>query len=68
MADNVHVHESPSSGGGFGLVALIIAVVVLLVVVWFVFAGGGATRDTGTTIQVPEQIDVNVTTPGGDQQ
>jgi hypothetical protein len=67
MADDVHVHQAPGSGGGMGWVAAVIAVVVLLLVVWFLFAGGAA-DDGGTTIEVPEEIDVNIETPSGGGQ
>lgn len=65
MADDVHVHQAPESGrggGGFGAVAAIIAVVALLLVMWFIFGGGGG---DSSTVEVPEQINVDVNAPSG---
>lgn len=69
MADTVHVHET-RDGGGMGWLAVVIAILLLIVVVWFLFAGGGgegggAEIDAGTTIEVPDEIDVNVNPPAG---
>jgi hypothetical protein len=62
MADDVHVHQTPSGGGGMGWVAALVAVVVLLLVVWFLFAGGNTEPDTD--IEVPDQIEVDINAPG----
>ena len=48
-------------GGGGGVLAIVLLIIVVLVLLWVFrdqlgFTGG----DTGTDIEVPEQIDVNV--------
>lgn len=48
-------------GGGGGVLAVVLLIIVVLVLLWVFrdqlgFTGG----DTGTDIEVPEQVDVNV--------
>jgi hypothetical protein len=66
MAEDVHVHQQPSGnggGGGSGLIVGLVAVVLLVIVVWFLFMRGGA--DTGPN--VPDQIQVDINAPQGNQ-
>lgn len=56
-----------SNGGGAGL---IIGIVILVVVVALFFIYGlpaMRNNDSGTTVNVPDQIDVNVDTPSTNQ-
>ena len=49
------------SGGGGGLLAVVLLIIVVLVLLWVFSDQLGLTGgDTGTDIEVPEQIDVNV--------
>jgi hypothetical protein len=50
-----------------GWVAAVVAVVVLLLVVWFLFAGG-AGDNGGTTIEIPDEIDIEIDAPAGGGQ
>ena len=54
MAD-VQIQQTPSSGGGSGLVWGIVVVILLAVIAWFVF-GGGLTQNKTTKVEI--------TTPG----
>jgi hypothetical protein len=49
------------SGGGGGILAVVLLIIVVLVLLW-VFRDqlGFTSADTGTDIEVPEQIDVNI--------
>ena len=68
MADDVHVHQAPNrGGGGMGWVTALVAVVVLILVAWFLFASA-QTRDSGTTIEVPDRIEIEVDAPSGGQR
>lgn len=52
--------ERDGGGGGGGVLAIVLLVIVVLVLLW-VFRGQlGLSGDSGTDINVPEQIDVNV--------
>jgi uncharacterized membrane protein len=48
-------------GGGGGVLAVVLLIIVVLVLLWVFRDQLGFTgTDTGTDIEVPEQIDVNV--------
>jgi len=49
------------SGGGGGVLAIVLLIIVVLVLLW-VFRDqlGFGSADTGTDIEVPEQVDVNI--------
>ena len=64
MAEEVHVHQAPSSGnggGGPGWIVALLVVIILAAVLWFAFG-----RTTETTI-VPDEIeaDIDVNLPSG---
>lgn len=47
--------------GPGGLIALLVGIAAVVLIVWLVVSNLGAvTGDGGTTVDVPEQIDVNV--------
>lgn len=48
------------SGGGGGVLAVVLLIIVVLVLLWVFRDQLGFTGDTGTDIEVPEQVDVNV--------
>ena len=47
-------------GGGGGVLAIVLLIIVVLVLLWVFRDQLGLTGDTGTDVNVPEQIDVNV--------
>jgi uncharacterized membrane protein len=48
-------------GGGGGILAIVLLVIVVLVLLWvFREQLGFAGADTGTHIDVPEQVDINI--------
>jgi hypothetical protein len=66
MADNdrdtehTTVVESSGGGGGGGVLAVVLLIIVVLVLLWVFRAQLGLTGDSGTDINVPNSIDVNV--------
>ena len=65
MADNdrdtehTTVVESDGGGGG-GVLAVVLLIIVVLVLLWVFRAQLGLSGDSGTDINVPNSIDVNV--------
>jgi hypothetical protein len=60
---DVHVHQAPSDGsGGAGWVVAVVAIVLLVLVIWFLFGRGGV-QEQQPTIEIPEQIDVDINAP-----
>lgn len=65
MADPDHdtehttVIERDGGGGGGGVLAVVLLVIVVLVLLW-VFRGQLGFGSSGTNINVPDSIDVNV--------
>lgn len=65
----------PSGGGGMGWILALVVLVLVLLLAWFLFAGNGGEPDTqidlevpqaeAPTIEVPDEIDVDVRTDGG---
>ena len=55
------VVERDGGGGGGGVLAVVLLIIVVLVLLWVFRDQLGLTgADTGTDIEVPEQVDVNV--------
>lgn len=52
--------ERDGGGGGGGVLAVILLLIAVLVLLWVFRDQLGLSGDTGTDIEVPEQIDVNV--------
>lgn len=76
----VEVRQEPprnGGGGGVGWVLALVVLVLVLLLAWFFFAGGGGEEAPSTdvdvevpqadapTIEVPDEIDVNVGRDGG---
>ena len=47
-------------GGGGGVLAVVLLIIVVLVLLWVFRDQLGFTGDTGTDVNVPEQVDVNI--------
>ena len=52
--------DRDGGGGGGGLLAVVLLIIVVLVLLWVFRDQLGMGGDTGTDIEVPEQVDVNV--------
>ena len=58
--EHTTVIERDGGGGGGGVLAVVLLIIVVLVLL-FVFRDQlGFTGDTGTDVEVPEQVDINV--------
>lgn len=59
--EHTTVVERDGGGGGGGVLAIVLLIIVVLVLL-FVFRDqlGLTGADTGTDIEVPEQVDVNI--------
>jgi uncharacterized membrane protein len=67
MADNDRdtehttvVESDGGGGGGGGVLAVVLLIIVVLVLLWVFRAQLGLSGDSGTDINVPNSIDVNV--------
>lgn len=57
--EHTTVVESGGGGGGGGVLAVVLLIIVVLVLLW-VFRAQLGLSDSGTTVNVPDTIDVNV--------
>ena len=59
--EHTTIIERDGGGGGGGVLAIVLLVIVVLVLLWvFREQLGLSGADTGTDINVPEQVDINV--------
>ena len=59
--EHTTVVERDGGGGGGGVLAVVLLIIVVLVLLWVFRDQLGLTGgDTGTEVNVPEQVDINV--------
>ncbi|HEU4809348.1 MAG TPA: hypothetical protein VFS69_01700 [Sphingomicrobium sp.] len=58
--EHTTIVERDGGGGGGGVLAVVLLIIVVLVLLWVFRAQLGLGGDTGTNINVPDKIDVNV--------